>query len=144
MTPAKDLAQLGKLVAARHGWAQARTFKAYDLGEEDRARMAQCAVGLLKAFPKAPGTSALLSAGFAVQLERHLGAPVQLVAGTLTVDGVAVYADERGAETPGLFDGDAPQWRGHIWVMVGPWVADIAIFRAAYSSDCPTKVWPIG
>lgn len=137
MIPAKDLVHLGKLVAARHGWAEARAFKAYEPDDADRARIAGCAVELLKAFPKAPGTSAFLSGAFAVQLDRHLSAPVHLVAGTLSVDGVAVYEDSRAVDGPAIFAAPEPQWGGHIWAMVGPYVADIAIFRAAYSSDCP-------
>ncbi|AXB78668.1 hypothetical protein [Novosphingobium sp. P6W] len=136
-TAAKDLLQLGKLVASTHGWPAARAFKAYDLSDADRARMAGCAVDLLKVFPKAPGASAFLSAAFAVHLERHLSAPVHLVAGTLAVDGERVYEDDRSSLAANAFTAEDPRWQGHVWVMVGGYIADISIFRAAYSSDCP-------
>ncbi|WP_159981459.1 MULTISPECIES: hypothetical protein [unclassified Novosphingobium] len=136
-TAAKDLLQLGKLVASTHGWPAARAFKAYELNDADRARIAGCAVDLLKVFPKAPGTSAFLSAAFVVHLERHLSAPVHLVAGTLAVDGEPVYEDDRPSAAANAFKAEELQWQGHMWVMIGGYVADISIFRAAYSSDCP-------
>lgn len=137
MTPAQDIAQLGRLVAARHGWAEAKAFKVYQPGDADRAIMARCAVDLLKVFPKAPGTAALLTGAFAVQLGRHLAAPVHVVAGGLSVDGQPVSGDRPAAGAVDIA-AQAGIARGeHAWVMVGAHVLDIAIFRMAYSSNCP-------
>ncbi|KPH61814.1 hypothetical protein [Novosphingobium sp. ST904] len=141
MAAAKDLMQLGTLVAARHGWPEAKAFKAYELADADRMKLAGTAVELLKVFPKTPGGNAAhLTAAFAVQLDRHLAAPVHVVAGTLAVDGKPVYGDRLPFDGPAVFGDDEPQWNGHLWVMVGPFIADIAIFRAANSSDCPPEL----
>lgn len=140
MRPAKDLVQLGQRVAATHGWEAAKAFKSYAWSEGDQARVAGCATDLLKVFPKEPKALGLLNAALAVQLERHLSAPIHLVAGTLSVDGMAVRGDRMPFDGPALFAGSTPAWDGHLWVMVGPHVVDAAIFRMAYSADCPPEL----
>lgn len=137
MLPATDLAQLGRRVAATHGWPAARAFKAYAWSEADQARIAGCAGDLLKVFPKGAGTAGQVGAALAVQLERHLSAPVHLVAGTLGVEGVPVLGDGQPFDGAAAFAEGAPEWPGHIWVMVGAHVVDVALFRLVYSADCP-------
>jgi hypothetical protein len=145
MTVAKDLIQLGKLVAAQHGWAEAKAFKAYEMADADKARLAASAVEILKVFPKAESgenapMAAWLSAALAVQLERHLSAPVHVVAGVLSVDGVPVYGHRGAVDGAAVFGAEELHWSGHVWVMVGPYVVDIGLFRAAYSADCPAEL----
>jgi len=144
MIGAKDLIQLGTLVAAQHGWAAAKAFKAYEMPDVDKARLAACAVEILKVFPKAASedraASAWLSAALAVQLERHLSAPVQVVAGVLSVDGTPVHGRREPVDGPAVFGAEDLHWSGHVWVMVGPYVADIAIFREAGSANCPAEL----
>lgn len=150
MTVTKDLTQLGKLVAARHGWAEAKAFKAYAMPDADKARLAACAVEILKVFRNAGADvaeagegkpmAAWLSAALAVQLERHLSAPVHVVAGVLSVDGRPVYGIPEPVDGPAVFGAEELHWDGHVWVMVGPYVVDIGIFRAAYSADCQAEL----
>lgn len=132
-----DLVQLGQRVAATHGWAAARAFKAYVWNERDRAEIAACASDILKLFPATAGQEASLSATLAFQLQRRLQAPVHLVAGTLSVEGVAVRTDRISSDGTSPFAAGAPAWRGHLWIMVGPHIVDVAIFRLANAPDCP-------
>lgn len=138
MPPVKDLAQLGQRVAATHGWATAKAFKAYAWTEADQARIAATAADLLKVFPRQAGSGMLLSTALAVQLERRLDAPVVLVAGTLSIDGMPVQGDRRLFDGPQIFGevGGEPAWNGHLWIMVGAHVVDVAIFGLARSADC--------
>lgn len=140
MLPAKDLVQLGQRVAATHGWAAAKAFKAYTWTEADKARIAGCAADLLKVFPQQGGSAILLSAALAVQLERHLDAPVHLVAGTLSVDGMPVRGDRRPFDGAQTFGAEPAPWDGHVWVMVGAHVVDVAIFGLARSADCKPEL----
>lgn len=140
MVIAKDLVQFGRLVAAQHGWPAAKAFKSYELGEIQRTALAQCAVELLKVFPATPDQSALISAAFAVQLERVLTAPVHVVAGTLTVEGEPVIGDRSPLDGAAVFGASDLQWNGHVWVMVGPYIADLSIFRSAYSREGPARL----
>ncbi|HUD95236.1 hypothetical protein [Sphingobium sp.] len=94
------------------------------MSDADRTELAACAMRLLAAFPAASNDAELMSAAFAVQLERRLVAPIQVVAGTLTVEGQPVFDDRQG----------------HVWVMIGPYIADISIFRIAYSRFGPAAL----
>lgn len=140
MSIAKDLVELGKHVAARHGWSAARAFKAYEMNEADRAVLSKCAVDLLKIFPPVPATCALMSAALAVHLESRLDAPIQVVAGTLAVEGVPVFGDRLPFDGATVFATSNPDWDGHVWVMIGGYVVDISIFRTAYSRQGPARL----
>jgi len=145
MSIAKDLVELGKHIAAQHGWPAAKAFKAYEMSEADRTVLSKYAVDLLKIFPSAPGTSALMSAALAVHLESRLDAPIQVVAGTLSVESVPVFGDRMPFDGATIF-GDAdtdwahPDWNGHVWVMIGGYIVDISIFRSAYSAQGPARL----
>lgn len=117
----RDVTALNLLIAARSGWPAAKAFKLYAPSEDDKTVIAATARDLLRAFPAEARAAPALSAALAVQLERRLDAPIQLVGGTLRVDGVAV------------FDPAAP----HVWVMIGAYIADMTLFRIAYAPDAP-------
>lgn len=139
MAAAHDLANLGKLIARHHGWPAAKAFKAYGITDCDQAAMTSCALEILKVFPPMPGACALMSAAFAVRLGQKVRAPVHVVAGTLTVEGVPVFGQRGGMSTDAFASGDL-DWDGHVWVMVGPFIADISIFRTAYSPNGPPRL----
>lgn len=140
MSAIKDIAHLGKLVAAQHGWAAAKSFKAYEMTDTDREALSQCAIDLLKIFPAIPGACALMSAALAVGLERCMAAPIHVVAGTLVVDGDLVFGDRQPFDGPQVFSKSNPDWDGHVWVMIGSYVVDISIFRTAYSRQGPARL----
>jgi len=150
MSIAKDLAQLGKHIAAQHGWPAAKAFKSYEMSDADRAALSKCAVDLLTVFPATPDSSAMMSAALAVALESRLNAPVQVVAGTLSVEGVPVFGDRQPFDGAKVFgeaeqdqngqDWNGQDWNGHVWVMVGPYIVDISIFRTAYSAEGPARL----
>lgn len=139
MIAAQDLAQLGTLIARHYGWPAAKVFKAYEMSNNDRAAVTKCALEVLDVFPSIPGACALMSAAFAVRLAQMLTAPVHVVAGTLTVENEPVFGQRTGMPT-GLFAAGDLDWDGHVWVMIGPYVADISIFRTAYSGQGPARL----
>lgn len=140
MPYAQDLAQLGSRIAATQDWPAAKAFKAYVASDDDKAIIANKARELLTIFPPVPAASAMMSAAFAAHLERGLDAPVQVVAGTLSVEGEPVFGDGQPFDGPAIFGAGGFDWSGHVWVMVGTNVADISIFRTAYSADCPPRL----
>lgn len=123
MTISQDILQLGKRVAASHGWSAAKAFKAYVMSDTDRAVISRAAVDLLAIFPAAPDApsdlGAMMSAALAVSLERAISAPVHVMRGHLAIEGRPVLGPAYG------------------WLMVGPYVVDIALFRLAYSAGAP-------
>lgn len=140
MPTVNDLAQLGQRVAATHGWAAAKAFKAYAWNEQDQAAIAACASKILKLFPQAARNEDLLSATLAFQLQRQLKGPVYLVAGALSVNGVIVRGGQIPSGEGDPFATDARPWEGHLWIMVGPHVVDATIFRLANRPDCPSAL----
>lgn len=140
MSEVQDLAQLGKLIAVNHGWPTAKAFKAYVASDEDKAAVATKARDVLRVFPEAAGACALMSAAFAVHLERELDAPIHVVAGTLTIDGEPVIGDRQPFDGRVIFGADEFAWDGHVWVMIGPYIADLSIFRTAYSPVSPPNL----
>jgi hypothetical protein len=139
MSVIKTITQLGKLIASQHGWAAAKAFKAYEMDEADRAALSRCALDVLAIFPPLPVAGAAMSAALAVGLERVVQAPVHVVAGSLAVEDVPVFADAEPFDVSALL-GPSPDWHGHVWVMVGPYVVDISIFRSAYSAQGPAAL----
>lgn len=140
MAAIRDLAHLGKLIASQHGWAAAKAFKAYEMTDADRATLSQSALDLLKVFPSIPGACALMSAALAVGLERSMAAPIHVMAGTLAVEDEPVFGYRQPFDGPAVFSASNPDWDGHVWVMVGPYVVDISIFRTAYSRQGPARL----
>lgn len=138
MSTVKDITRLSKLVASTHGWAAAKAVKSYEMNEADGVVLSKCAVDLLKVFPPARGSSALMSAALAVALEGRLHAPVHVVAGSLAVEGIVVYGDETPFDAAKVLSADQPGWKGHVWVMIGACIVDIALFRMAYADQAPT------
>ncbi|MCY1669943.1 hypothetical protein OVA07_02830 [Novosphingobium sp. SL115] len=124
-----DIVILGKRIAPEYGWPAAKAFKAYEMGDADRAALSRCAIDLLSLLPPA-ADAAQMSAALAVGLERCIAAPVFVVSGTLAVNGVPVFGPSDSDESPA----DAS---GHTWIMVGPYVVDIALFRLAFSAQAP-------
>jgi len=121
MTANLALASLGRLIAATHSWDAARAFKAHAPGEDDRTLMATRAQDVLRVMAGKAVTAPMLNAAYAVHLARALTAPIHVVEGTLAVAGEPV-ADDHG------------------WVMVGPWIADMALFSRAYAPDAPPRL----
>jgi hypothetical protein len=139
MANGQDLADLGKLVARQRGWPAAKAFKAYEMTEDDRTTITASALEVLRVFPSIPGACALMSAAFAVRLEQMLEVPIVVVAGVLSVENDPVFG-RRGEVPSEAFATSNLDWDGHIWVMVGPYVADVSIFRTAYSIGGPPRL----
>lgn len=139
MSKMKDLPALGKLIAVHHGWSVARDFKAYEMDDTARAKVSAAALDILRVFPPQPGACSLMSAAFAVRLEEILDGPIQVVAGTLSVNGAPVLGDRKPPCSGAFSDGNVT-WNGHVWTMIGPYIADVSMFRTAYSRSGPTTL----
>jgi hypothetical protein len=134
---AKNMIELGVLVAATHGWDEARRFKKYRPSQSDKSVLASRARQILDIFPDMASACAMMSAAFAAHLERGMAAPVHLVAGALYADGERVFGTDTEVDGAYLFSRSASDWDGHVWVMIGGYVADISLLRTAYSRLAP-------
>jgi hypothetical protein len=121
MTASLALTRLSRRIAAAHSWDLARAFKAWSPSEDDKALIATRAQDVLRVMAGKAVTAPMLNAAYAVHLGRALDAPIVVVEGALSVAGETV-ADDHG------------------WVMIGPWVADMALFSRAYAPDAPPRL----
>jgi hypothetical protein len=123
MSNSKALISLGREIARVHGWPAAKAFKSYRPSDRDRAMIAAKAAEMLKLLTPAAAAAAEMSAAFVVHLERDLDAPAYMVTGELRLMGEPLSPPN-----------------GHAWLMIGSNVADIALFRMAYSRTAPSNL----
>ena len=77
-----------------------------------------------------------MSAVYATRLRLAGLGPAYVVAGTLAVMGQRIFGDGHPIDGK-IFDESNSDWDGHAWVMFGPLIADISLFRTAYSAQSP-------
>lgn len=89
-------------------------------------------------FPQTAGGCAMMSALYAAHLQRMTDAPVYVIAGGLVIGQNWVFGDaEPTRDWNSVFAESNPSWDGHCWVMFGKYIADISLFRTAYSQNSP-------
>lgn len=121
MSTSQEILQLSKRIALSHGWPEAKAFKSFVMHDEERAIISRAAVEILTLLPDETGASALLSVSLAVNLARKMQAPIHVITGLLHIEGRSVLNE-------------------HTWLMVGPYIVDIGLFRLAYSSHAPAAL----
>jgi hypothetical protein len=109
----EDLSPLGKLIAVHRGSSVARDFKAYQMDATARAKVSAAALDILQVFPPLPGAYAYMSAAFGVRLGEILNEPIQVVAGTSTVNGAPVLGN-LSLPCSGACSGGSLSWNGHV------------------------------
>lgn len=102
--------------------------------ENDQSQLANVGRQLLSVFPPIPGACLLMSALYAARLQELVAGPILVIAGGLSVGSEHVFG--AGGQFDGKrFDQSNPSWDGHAWVELGDLVADVSIFRTAYSGQ---------
>jgi hypothetical protein len=118
---------MDKLIAGTHGQSAARAYRTYSLSLPDREEAGQIGQGVLAYFDRIAGACTGLSAVYASALKGMAGLPAYVVAGSLTADGAKIFGDGKPFDGKALFSQSNPSWDGHVWVMIGDYVADISI-----------------
>lgn len=93
---------------------------------------------ILLNVPAMEGACTVMSALWTARIRDKLGFPAFCVAGNLIVEGKVIWGDASTTEqVAGTFVGTTFDWDGHCWVCIGDYVADLSIFRTAYSDMSP-------
>jgi hypothetical protein len=130
--------KLAELIAKSYSPAAADVYRSFLPDRTQLEALGRVGLEVLKYCRLGPGACALMSAVWAARWQMREKTPIHVVAGALLVETERVFGDE--SET---IDGDAvfntsnPAWDGHCWIAFGNCVADISIFRTAYSAKCP-------
>lgn len=119
--------RIDKLIAATHGKSAARDHRHYVPPRSDLERAGSIGRDVLGHFERIAGACSGLSAVYATDLSRIAGLTAYVVAGSLFADGLRVFGDGRPFNGTAVFSTSDMSWDGHVWVMIGPYVADISI-----------------
>ena len=64
--------------------------------------------------------------------------PVYVVAGELYVNDVRVFgSDSQETSIRDDINRSNPSWDGHFWLVLGPYIVDVSVFRTAYPNSSP-------
>jgi len=129
---------IAELIARTHSDNAATAFAEFRPTEAERNELAEVGLDVLSHCPVVPGSCALMTALFAARWRVEPRPPVYVVAGELYASGIRVFGSESMADS---IDDDLkksnPSWDGHFWLVFGPYIADISVFRTAYSKHSP-------
>lgn len=119
--------RIDKLIAATHSKSAARVHRHYVPARSDIERAGSIGRDVLGQFDRIAGACTGLSAVYATELSRIAGLTAYVVAGTLFADGRRVFGDGRPFDGKAVFSTSSMSWDGHVWVMIGAYIADISI-----------------
>lgn len=105
--------------------------------DPELAALADVGRDVLMAFPVVPGACMMMSALYARGLRDRGHEDAQLVAGSLTIEGISVFGARGLKGTPLRTNLD---WDGHAWVTLGGFIADVSILRTGRSPKAPPRL----
>ena len=136
--------RLDKLIAATHGQAVARAHRAYTTTRPELQQAADIGREVLRYFAPIAGACTGLSAVYAAALKGVGNLPAYVVAGSLSADDRRVFGDGKPLNGKAVFSQSDPSWDGHVWLMIGDYIADISIGWTARLSGPPALASLVG
>lgn len=130
--------KLQQLIVRAYGAEEARRYANYRL--HNVQIIGQTATDLMNLIEPREGACTLLSASWVAYLRDKYNIPAVAVAGDLWIDGAWIYrcggtlptATKRKA-SDGKPTVQHLRWNGHCWMEIDGLIADLSIFRTAYS-----------
>jgi hypothetical protein len=128
--------KLEKLIASSHSLEEAEAYSKFVPSDAEMTMLEETGIEVLKNISPEAGACALMSAVYANLLKKRKLHPVYMVAGSLAVGRQYVFGTGHPLNGDQLSTSNM-DWDGHAWIMFGPYIADISIFRTAYSKRSP-------
>lgn len=113
---------------------------AYSPNDSDLEALERVGRSVLENVPYVPGACAIMSALYCARVQASTKAPAFVAAGALALgrEGSTVFfGGEKGFDGQAVFSRSDLSWDGHCWVMLGDFIADVSLFRTAYSLESP-------
>ncbi len=130
--------KLSSLITASYSQTDADAAISFRPSVSEVEELADAGEAVLEIFPDIPGACALMTAMWAAFIRDSTKYPIHAFAGSLFVDGVHVFGSDATAnQMKGAFAGTNLDWDGHCWIVFGDRIADVSIFRTAYSPASP-------
>jgi hypothetical protein len=124
-----------ELIASSFGADAAERWAALRLKASDVDLLAAIGHEVLRNCRVIPGACTLMSALYSLVLEKKAAPPAFVVAGQLCIGESRIFGEEDEIDGE-RFSQSNPSWNGHAWIVCGDYLADISMFRTAYS-DLP-------
>lgn len=128
---------LAELIAQTHTGGAAAAYRTFRPTRQDLQALAAVGADVLGHFPWMPGACAVMSAAWVARWKMSNQLPAYVVAGALRVGSARVFGCEPAGAWSEVFSRSDLSWDGHCWLAFGEYVADISIFRTAYSKESP-------
>jgi hypothetical protein len=126
-----------EVIAASRGRDVAAAYAAFKPTAADKDALAEVGKGVLHIFPPRPGACVVMSALYACGLQTKTSSPVYVAVGSLFVGTTRVFGSDAPINGEERFSRSDLSWDGHGWLVLGDHVADVSIFRTAYSPKSP-------
>ncbi|MDR3463681.1 MAG: hypothetical protein P4L76_15335 [Beijerinckiaceae bacterium] len=126
-------ADIAELIARSYGAANAQTYRDFVPSSADQQALAFVGKELLTIFPNIPAACIMMSALYALQMQSTTGHAAYVVAGALWVGQIRIFGEDTPLNGSARFSQSSRSWDGHAWVMFGSYIADVSLFRTAYS-----------
>jgi hypothetical protein len=125
---------VAELIARSRTKEESDAFRAFVPTDAQIKLLADVGLEVLEHFPSVPGCCALMNAQYAAHLQERTDAPVYMAAGALYVGSLPIFGQAvQGESWQSVFQRSNPSWDGHCWLVFGNRIADVSIFRTAYS-----------
>lgn len=129
---------LSRLIATSHSADAAEVYRTFSPTEAHLKILADVGRDVLFHFPRLPGACAAMSALYAARVQTITDAPVYVVAGALSVGTNYIFGKQTASrDWSSSFSESNLSWDGHCWIAFGDFIADVSIFRTAYSENGP-------
>jgi hypothetical protein len=129
--------QIKALIADSFGSDAAEVWERLSLTQPQIETLRDAGQEVLAYFPTRPGACLLMSAVYAIRLEKIDAAPAYVIAGSLYAGDTRVFGEDSAMNGRERFSRPDPSWNGHAWIISGNYLADVSIFRTAYSQFSP-------
>jgi hypothetical protein len=130
---AQTSAVVGRLISETYSIDEARRFALFRPDDDQLAQIAHIGSTVMQdCYPPIPAPCAIMSALYAERLAKLGLGPVHVVAGALDVLGVRIFGTSDPTRAA-MLSASNFSWDGHAWIMLGPYVADVSLFRTARS-----------
>jgi hypothetical protein len=130
-------ADIQKLIADSFGLEAGQTWAVFASSPRHVEVLKRVGQDVLKVYPRRPGACALMSALYALYLEKPNVAPAYVVAGSLYIEETRVFGQDGNIDGKNRFSTSNLSWNGHAWIVSGDCLADVSIFGTAYSKFSP-------
>jgi hypothetical protein len=131
------MADLKSLIADSFSADAAEAWARFVPNEAELRTLAETGRELLSMFPVMPAACVMMSAFYALRLEKVRAAPAYVVAGSLFAGEKRVFGEDRAINGRERFSQSDLSWDGHAWLVTGDLMADVSMFRTAYSKASP-------